>query len=88
MTIFIPCPPKTYEGLTKIGKSNSSAKASASSADSAIPNSGYGMLFSCNNLEKFPLSSAKSKASKLVPIILIPYLVNFSANFKAVCPPN
>jgi hypothetical protein len=28
------------------------------------------------------------KASKLVPIIFIPYLDNFSANFKAVCPPS
>jgi hypothetical protein len=33
-----------------------------------------------------PLSSAKSKASKLVPFY--PYLDNFSANFKAVCPPS
>jgi len=46
------------------------------------------MLLAFNKEEKLPLSSAKSKASKLVPIILTPYLVNFSANFKAVWPPN
>jgi len=84
ITIFIPCPPKTYEGLTNIGKSNSSAKTKASSAVSAIPNSGHGILLSFNRVEKLPLSSAKSRASKEVPIILIPYLVNFSANFRAV----
>ena len=88
ITIFIPWPPKTYEGLTNIGKSNSSAKASASSADSATPNSGKGILFSFNRVEKLPLSSAKSSDSKLVPIILTPYLVSFSANLRAVWPPN
>ena len=45
-------------------------------------------LSSVNNSENRPLSSAKSKLLKLEPIIFIPSLCNFSANFKAVCPPN
>ena len=44
----------------------------ACSADSTTPNLGYGMSFSLSNVEKLPLSSAKSKDSKEVPITLIP----------------
>ncbi|GIR22045.1 MAG: hypothetical protein CM15mP36_12520 [Flavobacteriales bacterium] len=39
-TIFIPWPPRTYDGLTKIGKSNFSATARASSAVDAVSNMG------------------------------------------------
>ena len=56
---------------------------------SAIPNCGKGMFKdSLRGSEKLPLSSARSRASKLVPMILIPYLCSFSASFRAVCPPN
>ena len=37
----------------------------------------------CNSEEKRPRSSAKSKASHEVPMILTPYLVSFSAIFNA-----
>jgi hypothetical protein len=82
MTIFIPCPPKTYDGRTNNGKSKLSANLEASSALSAIPNFGNGMFNLVNKSEKRPLSSAKSKASNDVPKILIPYFANFSANFS------
>ena len=51
---------------------------------SATPNCGKGISFLSNSSEKLPLSSAKSKDSKLVPIIFIPYLDNFSASLRAV----
>jgi hypothetical protein len=42
-------------------ESQTSAKAEASSAVSAIPNCGKGIFNSVSNSEKRPLSSAKSK---------------------------
>jgi hypothetical protein len=66
-------------------ESPTSAKAEASSAVSAIPNCGKVSIPSA--IQKTPPLRLNPKHQSF-PIIFIPYLDNFSANFKAVCPPS
>ena len=74
----------TVEGQIAALDSTYATDAALSSAVSAIPNCGKGIFNSVKSSENLPLSSAKSKASKLVPMIFIPCLDSFSASFKAV----
>ena len=88
LTNCIALPPRTYEGLTTIGKPISSPLNKASLRFFAVALEGCLKFNLFTNSWNLSLSSDLSIASTSVPNIFKPFLDKISASFNGVCPPN
>ena len=82
--IAIPCPPKTYDGLTKTGYPNLFATCFASSTVNIVLPFGLNIPQLFNASSNSFLSSALSISTSAVPSILTPISDNAFVNFIAV----
>ena len=84
----MPCPPKTYEGLTSTGNPSLLASSIPSSKVQTPFPLGLAISKFSNNSSNFSLSSAISICSAVVPKVFIPFSFKKLASLIAVCPPN